>query len=55
MNDSDHSLGDRLIKYTISLLVLTSSLMVPIMVASATEQGDNSNNNGGSEGCCYNV
>jgi hypothetical protein len=54
MKDSDHSLGGRVIRNTISLLVLTS-LMVPIMVASATEQGDNSNNNGGSEEGCYNV
>jgi hypothetical protein len=40
---------------TVLLLVLIS-VKVPIMMASATEQNnDNSDNNGSSEGGCYNV
>jgi hypothetical protein len=54
MEKSDHKHWGTKIGNTIILLVLTS-LMAPIMVASATEQGNSSNDNGSSEGGCYNT
>ena len=54
MENSNHKHGGTKIGITVILLVLTS-LMAPIMVASATEQGNGSNDNGSSEGGCYNV
>ncbi len=53
MENSNHKHGGTKIGNTVILLVLTS-LMAPIM-ASATEQGNSSNDNGSSEGSCYNV
>lgn len=53
MENSNHKHGGTKIGNTVILLVLTS-LMAPIM-ASATEQGNSSNDNGSSEGGCYNV
>jgi hypothetical protein len=56
MDNWNRILGGRTTQImTVTLLVLTS-LTVPITMASATEQNnDNSDNNGSSEGGCYNV
>ena len=56
MENFTHILESRTIQNTIVILFVLTSLTVPIMMASATEQNnDTSDNNGGSEGGCYNV
>lgn len=56
MDNWNRKLGSRTTQNMTVLLLVLISVTVPIMMASATEQNnDNSDNNGSSEGGCYNV
>ena len=56
MDNRNRILGGRTTQIMTVILLVLTSLTVPITMASATEQNnDNSDDNGSSEGDCYNV